>query len=108
MCVCVQDPQSALAKFEQIRQAHPTSAAVQFGLAKALDKLADLNRSNQILRRAIDEYEKYIEWGVKLNDTQFKVAAERCIERMRFIGNVFHENSFKVSFFSFVRSNWYC
>lgn len=85
---CVQDPQSALVQFEQIRKAHPTSAAAQYGIAKSLDDLADLNRSNQLLRRAIDEYEKYIEFGSKLNDSEFKVAAERCIERMRFIGNV--------------------
>lgn len=91
MCVfvCVQDPQSALTQFERIRQTHPTSAAAQYGVAKALDDLADLRRSNSLLRRAIDEYEKYIEFSDKLNDTEFKVAAERCIDRMRFIGNVF-------------------
>lgn len=86
--MCVQDPQFALTHFERLRQMHPTSAAVQYGLAKALDILAELNRSNVLLRRAIDEYQKYLGLGNKLNDTQFKLAAERCIERMRFIGNV--------------------
>jgi len=81
----MQDPQSALTLFEKILQTHPTSAAAQYGLAKTLDILADLNRSNEILKRAINEYQKYIEFGAKLNDTEFKVAAERCIERMRFI-----------------------
>jgi len=80
----MQDPQSALTLFEKILQTHPTSAAAQYGLAKTLDILADLNRS-KILKRAINEYQKYIEFGAKLNDTEFKVAAERCIERMRFI-----------------------
>lgn len=90
MLVRVQDPQSALTQFERIRQSHPTSAAAQYGVAKALDELADLKRSNNVLRRAIDEYEKYIAFSDKLNDAEFKLAAERCIERMRFIGNVFN------------------
>ncbi|XP_055319573.1 aspartyl/asparaginyl beta-hydroxylase isoform X5 [Sitodiplosis mosellana] len=81
-----EDPQSALTQFERIRQSHPTSVAAQYGLAKALDDLADLKRSNGLLKRAIDEYGKYIDFGVKLNDTEFKSAAERCIDRMRFIG----------------------
>lgn len=75
---------------------YPQSAAVQYGLANALDTLADMNRSNVLLRRAIAEYEKYIELGSKLNDTEFKLAAERCIERMRFIGNVQHSHSIDV------------
>lgn len=85
----MQDPQSALTLFERIRQTHPTSTAAQYGFAKAFDNLADLKRNNEFLRRAINEYEKYISLGAKLNDTDFRVAAERCIERMRFIGNVY-------------------
>lgn len=88
VCVCVQNSQFALTLFEQIRQTHPTSSAAQYGLAKALDHLAELNRSNALLKRAIDEYEKYLEMDSKLNDTEFKTAAERCINRMRFIGTV--------------------
>lgn len=84
----VKDPQSALTQFERIRKTHPTSIAAQYGVAKALDELADLKRSNALLKRAIEEYEKYISLGAKLNDTEFKIAAERCINRMRFIGNV--------------------
>lgn len=84
----MQDPQNALTQFEQILRNHPTSAAAQYGLAKALDHLADLNHSNELLKKAINEYQKYIGFGAKLNDTEFKTAAERCIERMRFIGNV--------------------
>jgi len=81
----MQDPQSALILFEHILQTYPTSAAAQYGLAKAVDNLADRNRSNKLLKRAIDEYKKYIGFGSRLNDTEFKTAAERCIERMRFI-----------------------
>lgn len=85
-----QDPKFALTQYEKILQTHPTSAAAQYGKAKSLDLLADLNRSNDMLKLAINEYVKYIEFGPKINDTQFKVAAERCIERMRFIGNVIY------------------
>lgn len=84
----MQDPQFALTLFEQIRKTHPSSAAAQYGVTRSLDLLADLKRSNEMLKRAINEYMKYIEMGQQLNDTEFKTAAERCIERMRFIGNV--------------------
>lgn len=103
----MQDPQSALTQFEQIIQTHPSSPAAQYGIAKALDDLADMNRSNQLLKRAITEYEKYIELGSKLNDTEFATAAERCIDRMRFIGNV---NFLTLASFSrhSIRCNCYC
>lgn len=83
-----QNPQSVLTQFERIRDTHPTSSIAQYNYAKALDHLADLNRSNQLLLRAINEYQKYLEMGQLLSDIEFKTAAERCIERMRFIGNV--------------------
>lgn len=86
--MCVKNPQIALTLFEQIRQTHPTSSAAQYGLARSLDHMAELNRSNQFLKRAIHEYKEYLELGSKLNDTEFKTAAERCIDRMRFIGNI--------------------
>lgn len=82
----VQNPQSALTLFEQIHQNHPKSPAAQYHYAKALDHLAELNRSNQLLKTAIDEYQKYLELGSTLNDSDFKMVAERCIDRIRFIG----------------------
>lgn len=85
----MQNPQLALTLFEQIRQAHPTLPAAQYGCAKALDQLAEMNRSNQLLKQAIAEYEKYLDLDTKLNDTDFKTAAERCIDRLRFIGRFF-------------------
>lgn len=82
-----QDPKNALILFETILQTHPNSAAAQYGKVKSLDRLADLNRSNSMLKRAIDGYRQLIESdGNRLNDTIFKEAAERCVERMRFIG----------------------
>lgn len=82
-----QDPKNALILFETIHQTHPNLTAARYGKVKSLDRLAELNRSNSMLKRAIDEYRQLIETdGDRLNDTQFKRAAERCIERMRFIG----------------------
>lgn len=81
----MQDPQHALTVFEQILENHPASLSAQLGLAKSLDRLAELNRSNDILKRAISEYKKYIAMD-KVNDTNLKWAAERCIDRIRFSG----------------------
>lgn len=107
----MQDPQSALTQFEQIRQTYPTSTAAQYGVAKALDELAELKRSNALVKRAIDEYKTYISLGAKLNDTEFKVAAERCINRMRFIGNVFYHLNCLAQFYPValsIQCNIYC
>lgn len=81
-----QNPQLALTQFEKIHQNYPTSPAAQYHYARALDKLAELNRSNQLLQNAIDGYQKYLELNTALTDHDFKMAAERCIDRMRFIG----------------------
>lgn len=74
----------------------------QYGIANALDRLAELSRSNKMLKRAIDEYEKYFEMNVNVNDTEFKIAAERCIDRMRFIGNtsicLYFHSTYKANF----------
>lgn len=97
MCVCVfthsfihgsrtQNPQSALTLFEQIHQSHPKSPTAQYHYAKALDHLAELNRSNQLVQTAIVEYQKFLELDAVINDDDFKMAAERCIDRIRFIG----------------------
>lgn len=85
-----QNPQSALTLFEQIHHNYPTSPVAQYHYAKALDHLAELNRSNQLLQNAINEYQKYLELDAVLNDNDFKMAAERCIDRMRFIGMFIH------------------
>lgn len=76
-----QDPKNALILFETILQTHPNSTTARYGKAKSLDRLAEMNRSNSMLKRAIDEYRQLIESdGNRLNDTLFKTAAERCIE----------------------------
>lgn len=64
----------------------PNSTAVWHGRALALDTLAALKKSNHLLTRAIDSYRKAVEFGGNLDNEVFKMLAERCIDRMRFIG----------------------
>lgn len=87
-CICkiIQDPKYALTLFERILTLYPNSTEAQLGKAKSLERLADINRNNGILRQAIDEYVKLVNVSDKLNDTLFKNIAEHCIERMRFLG----------------------
>lgn len=81
-----QDPEAALTLFKRIAESHPALPTAQYGIAKTLDRLADLNRNNQLLKHAIDEYERYFDMTNIQNNAEFEMAAVRCIERMRFIG----------------------
>lgn len=60
-----------------------------YEMAKSLDTLAEKERSNKRLHEAIESYKELIKaYGDQLNDTIFIEIAERCIERMRFIGRM--------------------
>ncbi|KAG5677234.1 hypothetical protein PVAND_007009 [Polypedilum vanderplanki] len=57
--------------------------------AKSLDATAEREKSNKILLEAIEKYKELINvYGDKVNDTIFKEIAEKCIERMRFMGKL--------------------
>lgn len=69
------------------------------GRAQCLDKLAEIEKSNQILDRAIDSYSKITLDFVKnniVNEEIFETAAFRCIDRMRFKGKI---NSKKIFYY---------
>lgn len=54
-----------------------------------MDALAEKEKSNKKLLEAIEMYKTLIQqYGEKLNDTIYKQIAERCIERMRFMGKL--------------------
>lgn len=54
-----------------------------------MDEQAEKERSNKKLLEAIEMYKTLIvQYGDKINDTIYKQVAERCIERMRFIGKL--------------------
>lgn len=78
----------AISLFETILQTHPNSLGAIYGKAKATERLSEFNRSNAQLKQAIQQYESYLEFGSKLNDSHFKVVAEHCIERLRFLGKL--------------------
>lgn len=64
-----------------------------------------MNRNNQLLKQSIAEYEHYLAMSNNINDTEFQIAAERCIERMRFIGKSTHTLEFNRSAFQLCPSN---
>ncbi|KAJ8934850.1 hypothetical protein NQ314_013121 [Rhamnusium bicolor] len=75
----------AIKLFDKILQKYPSSPRSIYGKALALDYLADQRRSNEILEQALKIY-------IHLLNTEnvphalFEMAAERCINRMRFVG----------------------
>ncbi|KAJ6642915.1 Aspartyl/asparaginyl beta-hydroxylase [Pseudolycoriella hygida] len=81
-----QNPTSALKSFELLIEIRANSSKAWYGKGKALDKLSEAQKSNEILKEAIAAYVKAIEFGSSLDDAIFKVYAVQCIERMRFIG----------------------
>lgn len=57
--------------------------------AKMLDMQSEKVKSNERLIEALVAYKELLtNHGEQLNDTIFKEVAERCIERMRFIGRL--------------------
>jgi aspartate beta-hydroxylase len=71
--------------FEKLVKDHPYSPRAMHGLAKSLDELADVRRSNQILQEAIDTYEKV----GKVRDCPLplkRMAVLRQAERLSFLG----------------------
>ncbi|KAI6660025.1 Aspartyl/asparaginyl beta-hydroxylase [Oopsacas minuta] len=50
--------EDAVAAFESILRKYPSSARAQYGLASCIDRQAELQLSNQLLERSIEEYYK--------------------------------------------------
>lgn len=71
--------------FEKLVREHPNSPRAMYGLARSLDDLADLRRSNQILQEAIDSLGKV--GNVKDCPMALKrLAVMRQAERASFLG----------------------
>ncbi|KAG4073680.1 hypothetical protein HA402_000904 [Bradysia odoriphaga] len=80
------NPTSALKSFDVLIEIKPNSSQAWYGKGRALDQLSDEQKSNEILKEAIAAYVKAVEFGSSVDDETFKIYAERCIDRMRFIG----------------------
>lgn len=85
--------------FNKILELYPHSPRALYGKAKCLDLLADIKQSNKILQESIDYYLKVVTSPTSPEEL-FRIAAEKCIERMRFIGLV-------IAIFFFIYHNYY-
>ena len=77
--------EQAKSAFEKLVRNHPNSPRAMYGLARSLDDLADMRRSNQILQEAIDTFEKV----GKVKDCPIALkrkAVLRQAERVSFLG----------------------
>ncbi|XP_055374605.1 aspartyl/asparaginyl beta-hydroxylase isoform X2 [Condylostylus longicornis] len=89
---------NALKIYESLILKNPDSYGAFLGKAVALDKLSEQQKSNSKLKDAIFAYKKYLAFGDDIkDDVTYRKTAERCIERMRFLGLVsqavaIHEN----------------
>ncbi|KAL3290047.1 hypothetical protein HHI36_023418 [Cryptolaemus montrouzieri] len=71
--------------FEKILEKYPSSPRGFYGLAQSLDVLAEIKKSNELLEEAITNYLKVSELK-NVPAALYKIALERCIDRMRFRG----------------------
>lgn len=81
------DPELASEHFEKIlRRSKNRSPRALYGKARAMDILADKNRSNKFLEKAISTYEAVIDLGESVPVDLYLRAGYRCVERMQFRG----------------------
>ncbi|XP_042866842.1 titin-like isoform X2 [Penaeus japonicus] len=85
-----QNPGKALNSFGAILHRLPQSARALYGRACSLDRLAEVERSNSRLEQAIATYRSVIDMADEHPELVplplLRMAAEKCIERMRFRG----------------------
>lgn len=81
-----QSPLETLAQSELILERETDNAVALYTRARSLDVLADRERSNGRLEQAIFAYRAILDLDNNVDDHLFRVAALRCIDRMRFRG----------------------
>ena len=81
-----QSPLETLAHSELILEQEPDNAAALYMRARSLDVLADREKSNGRLEQAIFAYRAILDLESSVDDHLYRVAALRCIDRMRFRG----------------------
>jgi len=89
-----QSPLETLAHSELILEQEPDNAAALYMRARSLDVLADREKSNGRLEQAIFAYRAILDLESSVDDHLYRVAALRCIDRMRFRG--FHSKSIRI------------
>ena len=73
---------------ERILERDPADPVALYGRAQSLDQLAETERSNARLEQAIFAYRAVIDLEQKVSDQLYRLAAQRCIDRMRFRGKM--------------------
>lgn len=63
----------------------PNNAEVKYGRARALDRLAEIKRSNELLQNAISSYYDLLQNSTISNEI-FAYVGMRCIDLIRFSG----------------------
>lgn len=79
----------ALQTYNQILQKYSPQPEVYLGIAQTLDAFAEQQKSNSLLKDALDSYFKYLQFGhIISNHSEYRQIAERCLDRMRFLGKI--------------------
>jgi hypothetical protein len=73
---------------ERILERDPADPVALYGRAQSLDQLAETERSNARLEQAIFAYRAVIDLEQNVSDQLYRLAALRCIDRMRFRGKI--------------------
>ncbi|KAL9921579.1 aspartyl beta-hydroxylase isoform 1-T2 [Glossina fuscipes fuscipes] len=77
----------ALQTYDMLIKTYPQRIQLQLAKARALDAYAEQQKSNQLLKAAIEVYKYYLQIDKKIaNVKEYKAAAKRCLERMKFLG----------------------
>ena len=71
---------------EQILEREPGNPLALYGRARALDSLAEVERSNARLEQSIFAYRAVLDLEERVDDILFRRSALRCVDRMRFRG----------------------
>lgn len=81
------DPNAALFIFEEIiTKSNRLSPRALYGKARCLDRLSEMNKSNNQLEQAIEAFLEVIALQSHVPDALLKLAAHRCVERLQFRG----------------------
>ncbi|XP_034476253.1 aspartyl/asparaginyl beta-hydroxylase isoform X3 [Drosophila innubila] len=83
-----ENPAKALRAFNILTHTYAHKPTAHLSRAQALERMADTRRSNQLLQEAIESYKRYLAFGELItNQSEFRIASERCIQHLRFLGH---------------------
>ncbi|XP_064551834.1 aspartyl/asparaginyl beta-hydroxylase isoform X5 [Drosophila montana] len=76
-----------LRDFNTLTHTHAHKPAAHLHRARALERIAELRQSNQLLLDAIESYKRYLAFQELIaSDSDYRAAGERCIRHLRFLG----------------------